>query len=99
MVWYKRGIKRDQYYTKIPRRHSFNDKHASGIVLKQYLKYFQILKWNDMFLITCSSHAEIFVAYYILGAIEFSRYKIMLVSWVEESVFYCQTQNRGNTVA
>lgn len=44
MVSYKRGIKRDQYYIKIPRRHSFNDKHASGIVLKQCLKYFQIFK-------------------------------------------------------
>lgn len=52
-----------------------------------------------MFLVTCSSHAEIFVAYYILGGIEFSRYKSMLVSWVEESVLYCQTHNRGNTVA
>lgn len=52
-----------------------------------------------MFLITCSSHEEIFVAYFILGGIEFSRYKFMLVSWVEESELYCHAQNRGNSVA
>lgn len=52
-----------------------------------------------MFLITCSSHEEIFVACFILGGIEISRYKLLLVSLAEEGVLYCQTQNRGNTVA
>lgn len=52
-----------------------------------------------MYLITCSSHEKIFVAYFILGGLEISRYKFMLVSLAEEGVLYCQTQNRGNTVA
>lgn len=42
-----------------------------------------------MFLIMCFLYEEIFVVYFILGGIEFFRYKFMLVSWVEESELYC----------